>query len=112
MAKYTAKERRRLYQAFKAAKPKLSKGVFDTGDKYYYICYAIANSNASRVCKDLATDLISKRLEGYVFLTSWLAGKVPKYRKFKETAQSWELRDQEQLYRHRWLDALIEEFSE
>lgn len=104
---YTKKERKAIAGAFRAAKKYLRDSdypVFGKGDNRG-ICAAISdaagNGECTFVSEDDACHVIRTRLYGYTFVTQWLRG------------HGYPTNDENvvQEYRHRWLDALIKEFS-
>jgi len=54
-----------------------------------------------------AEKIIKERIEGYVFVSDWLRANVPEARTIPKA--QWP--EVVQAYRHRWVDALIKEFS-
>lgn len=100
--KYTKEQKAALVRAFKGAKKHLWNGQ---REEWYiheqYICMAISYAYVSKAAKDMAREVIFKRLNGSVTVGQWLI----KRGFFPQTQQ--QLQD----YRHRWLDALIAEFS-
>lgn len=69
-----------------------------------YICHSILESCGPSVPRVAALNVIKSRLGGYYSLETWVLRNIPNvgYPVNKDDMQA---------YRHRWLDALIEEFS-
>lgn len=96
---YTPEERKQIASALKYAKRKLSHTGFDT--KNNHICFALSDS----VGANMARSIIMRRLGKAGSVTYWLGqkGLIKIYGYNKSLVQA---------YRHRWLNALIEEFSQ
>lgn len=107
--KLTKEERLAVGEAFKAAKKYLYSGKGDMGPKHRnHICYSLVlaqnyNMNLADAAFT-AMDIVSSRLGKSSTVTSWL-------NKQKEVNPDDMTTKNIQAYRHRWLDALIEEFS-
>ena len=109
MASVTNKQ---IAAAFISAKNNLSSGCHDENREYLspYICGALALADDHTVVvRKVAKDVIEKRLGRCHTVTKWL------YHNGYLTNDSFdadgERAKQIQLYRHRWLDSLIKEFS-
>ena len=99
-----------IVEAFRNAKPMLSSSYHTTGLRY--ICWAIEDGN--RIGGNItlggfaAKAVINNRLGDSVMVHEWLAKHVP-------GAKAVIIKDKTgvvmQAYRHRWVDALIEEFG-
>lgn len=100
MTKYTKKQRKQIAAALRQAKKKLPWSK--EPNARYNICYALSNSHGA----NLARGIIEDRLGDLSYVTSWLwhAGYLP------AAYEDWDWTEI-QAYRHRWVDALIEEFS-
>lgn len=70
-----------------------------------YICHSILESCGPSVPRVAALNVVQSRLGGYYSLETWVLRNIPNvgYPVNKDDMQA---------YRHRWLDALIEEFSQ
>lgn len=105
------KRRERILRALKAAKQPLSD-TYMIGEREQYICFALYQTvrfGASSYEDYLdAKNLVMKRLAPFNCVEEWLRANVglKSYYAAKEQNQ-----DVIQEYRHRWLDALIEELS-
>ena len=97
--KYTPEERKQIVSALKYAKRKLSRTTQD--DLAHHICFALSTSDGAK----MARFVIMERLARAVSVPNWLhrRGLINVTRYDKTIVQS---------YRHRWVDALIKEFSE
>lgn len=100
---YTPEERRQIADAFRAAKPRLATTHDERGGKVKLICFAIALT-ASESSARLAKQVIMERLAPWDNLWDWLIRN--------NCLQSPGDAAYIQEHRHRWLDALIQEFSE
>ena len=101
--------RKKIHEALVAAKPYLWDGKQSHCEtEHLYICFAIdhAEDHAGLPwrCGVLAEEEIARRLQPEIAVHSWLRykAKIPKELLTEKNVQA---------YRHRWLDALIEEFS-
>lgn len=112
MKKYTAEERKEIHKQLVAAKKRLlaRHPILDGYElhKTRYICVAIALAASPRgyatLDRFIACRMIQNRLRNFDSVEVWLRYKVGidlSIVTFNEI----------QKYRHRWLDALIEEFS-
>ena len=63
-----------------------------------------------RLASHMAESVIGRRIIGYAFLDSWVIANIPGAREFEKSDYPAFQREM-QAFRHRWLDALIEEFS-
>ena len=103
-------ERKEIAEIFRQAKKVLAKDRYDcssyrvNGHAQYetYICHAIEKVGGFARYPALA--VIQARLGNVYSLESWVIRNIPSIH-FPVDA------DEMQAYRHRWLDALIEEFS-
>lgn len=108
---YTKAQRRLICEAFKAAKPWLAHTNQDDtyGRDPLFICLALERTDAPG--KYLAGNLIMSRLGEHHTVSAWLHANVINARRALNR-RGYEARTELiQEYRHRWLDALIEEFS-
>lgn len=104
--KYTNEQRLKIAYAFRAAKKRLAKD--SGGAKTTHICWALGD--AYEACEISwtafvnAKRIIEQRLAPYGTVSGWLVHvvKVESDVSFKDLQQ----------YRHRWLAALIKEFSQ
>lgn len=114
MTTYTKKERKIICSVLKRAKAfvKTSEDIRNpTAGKIRAICFAIdLIPGLERNHNYLVTDMIADRLEPATFVEEWLSKNVPAYKKRHDSFDV-TLPEDVQDYRHRWLDALIEEFS-
>jgi hypothetical protein len=98
------KKRLAIALALKNAKPYLSRG---NDGKEEFICYSIELGNQFEPYRvALAKDLIMERLDGCATAEEWLNHRVGAYPERSAAG-----RRVLQAWRHRWLDALITEFS-
>lgn len=108
--KYTKEQRSTFVKAFSAAKEYLWSGKGKRKDiQKTAICFALARACYSEKIKhdefQKARRLIEYRLGGHATVTSFL--------RFGQCIDSVLLNDRNiQAYRHRWLKALIKEFSQ
>lgn len=103
---YTKQQKRAMVQALEKAKKYLAVSADDDGRKSSYICCALPQNKGG----DLVRKVINERLEQQPTVRSWLDihGYLRSdYYRLSERAKY----AQHQAYRHRWIDALIEEFS-
>ena len=100
---WTAAERREIHAQLVAAKPRLSWGEGE-GGKTPFICHAIAGA-LGRSHEFLAVRMIEGRLHPSYTVVQWLDAQEHS-RPFDYSVVD------RQVYRHRWLDALIAEFAE
>ena len=103
--------RKEIAEIFRQAKKVLAKDRYDCGYRVdgrtlceEYICHAIERVGKFSDYRDPALAVIQARLGDVISLETWVIRNVPgvEYPVNK---------DEMQAYRHRWLDALIEEFS-
>lgn len=111
-----ATKRQMIAAAFRAAKTELSHGTSTDWDQPNYICWAIGDGayaqGLSTRAEQLARSVVLERLGKYAYVDQWLAANVPGALDFFDNLPSpMERRRVVQEYRHRWLKALIEEFS-
>lgn len=93
--------RKQIADAFRLAKSRLWDGRGTRGFRSWFICLALDEDPAGNEAKQI----IMQRLGGEMIVDHWLIN-----RGFISTmAPDYDLIVQD--YRHRWLDALIEEFS-
>lgn len=105
------KRRERILRALKAAKQPLSD-TYMIGEREQYICFALYQTvrfgaSSYEDYRD-AKNLVMKRLAPFNCVEEWLKANVG-HKAFYAAQQK--NQDVVQEYRHRWLDALIEEFS-
>lgn len=110
--------RRDFKKVFKAAKGLLGINYYDVvriQEKDMYICCALdAAQNRGLISNYLnrqAESLINKRLEGSVTLDAWCMARGLIGRHSLGELRDPDYVDNMQAFRHRWLDALIKEFS-
>ena len=121
MKTYSVSERKQIAQVFKEAKKYLWDGA---GDRNYFInkfiCLAIKRSlkfNINTQYEEAAYEalqIIEERLDGFSTVGEWLWQKGGVDTSFFDVSsrnQKNYVFRQLQLYRHRWLDSLIKEFS-
>ena len=105
------KRRERILRALKAAKQPLSD-TYRIGEREQFICFALYRTvrfGASSYEDYLdARNLILERLAPFNCVEDWLKANVG-HKAFYAARQK--NQDVIQEYRHRWLDALIKEFS-
>jgi hypothetical protein len=99
------KDRKKIAQAFKRAKKILWRGTGTPGRMH--ICYAIDETTSDCYSRKEACRVIMSRLDGEHTVSRYLftlaeRGVVKREHLTNENIQ---------MFRHRWLDALIEEFS-
>lgn len=118
---YTADERKAMRAALRGAKKHLAKSYEDVANfsKHRCVCSAVASGLGwpssdtwARAVEDMVREFISDRL-GYTMAEAWLVARgyisyVPSFGRYADR----KLVTQIQQWRHAWLDALIEEFSE
>lgn len=99
------KSRKQLAAEFKAAKKKLAttRHEWVSRKKEEFICHSLTSQQAK--------EIIRVRMNHSGSLNHWLVQNVPSALKLANK-NNVEFEEQVQEYRHRWLDALIEEFSE
>ena len=103
MTQYTIYQRQAVAAAYKAAKQYLSH-TYHIGSKEQFICHAIRRAQTRGGA--LAAEVIMKRLAPYGnCVESFLEKTVGPSEMYAD-------QDAIQKYRHRWLDALIKEFSD
>ncbi len=106
-------ERKEIAEIFRQAKTILAKDRYDcssyrvNGHTQYetYICHAIEKVGRFARYRDPALAVIQDRLGNVCSLESWVICNIPSIHFPVDE-------DEMQAYRHRWLDALIEEFSQ
>jgi hypothetical protein len=103
MAKVTDKQ---IADILRKAKNHLNDGLWGVPGRKTYICFAISVADQyreSRAAK-AAQKMIHSRIKGHGTVDAWLwaVAKIPKRQMTRRNVQA---------YRHRWLDALIAEFS-
>ena len=108
--KYTRKERALIATTFKAAKEWLWDGEeYQRPNQKAAICYAVSAAAETSMTRlfgySLALDVVMARLQPEVMVTNYLRKQV----KVPEEQMTWK---NIQAFRHRWLDSLIEEFSQ
>lgn len=96
--KYTKQERKQIAAAFKRAKRDIANC------RHEFICVALEWAEMSG--SENAIDVIDDRLCQYDTLNSWVRAHA------KASPEVSGETEQMRLYRLRWLDALIKEFSE
>lgn len=109
MPHYTKKQRASLAKAFKAAKSFLYKGPpYTSRDKTAHICFAIEHAcHVGRLTVDeseLSRAHIRLLLGNNGTVSGWLRDHL-------DVQESERTSENVQQFRHRWLDALIKEFS-
>lgn len=97
--KYTKQQRMEIAEAFRAARKIVDSGAED------FICVALQVSDARYSSE--ARHIISSRIHPYDTLNTWLMKNHRPSRRHSRMNGA-----QMRLYRLRWLDALIKEFSE
>ena len=105
--------RAQIAKAFKAARRHLAISWVQDG-RTAYICLAIVEAREmneiSRSAADAAMKVIGNRLgHNQATVGLWLVANVPESHHILKG--DWKNNTIIQAYRHRWLDALIEEFS-
>lgn len=98
-----------IAEAFRAAKTKLAatRDEWRTGNKHEFICHAI---RANTPGGSAAIKIINDRLNCCGTVTSWVITYAPGAKDLaNEDPIGFD--NEVQIYRHRWLDALIKEFS-
>lgn len=109
---YTPKNRALIHAALVEAKSRLSRSAVDPG-RVTFICFAIClPGEEPTLGQCMARDMIMSRLQGYSTVVSWLSTNSPKFCVEASVLGMRAMDDAIQAYRHRWLDALIEEFSD
>lgn len=111
---YTPKQRRNIAKALRLAKKRLSR-KHGPNEPNLYICLClnqVAEATKSpgivEGCQD-AKEIIQDRLTPFSSVGGWLDRMVGfGYGDYSYHLQAGHIQD----YRHRWIDALIEEFSE
>jgi len=110
MSKY---KRLALSKAFAAAKEYLAKpGEYRYCMKQEFICHALLaarwSGQITEAVQELAISVVINRIDNQRTVQGWLCaeGYLPRDLSLQETF------DLCQEYRHRWLDALIKEFSD
>lgn len=111
MTTYTKTQRKEIYKQLVAAKTHLVKEFPYTwegnSDKSEYICFAVdiaMGHSPGRGGTYSAKEVIMDRLGGYATVNGWLCKNISGF--------EYATMDDIQAYRHRWLDALIEEFKD
>lgn len=101
-------ERKAVAQAFAAAKLRLSNGrTHRTNFICWALDHAIYDGLTTGISGAKAKKIIETRLGNCSSVTEWLAKNVVPEHALRGNISAVEI----QQYRHRWLDALIEEFS-
>ena len=105
-------DRQEIAEIFRQAKKVLAKNRSDCDYRFNggspheeFICHAIERVGRYSYYRDPALAVIQSRLGDVLSLESWVIRNVP-------SAGYPVDKDEMQAYRHRWLDALIEEFSQ
>lgn len=105
-------ERKEISEIFRQAKKVLAKDLSDcsylvNGHTQYeeYICHAIEKVGRFDRYRGPALAVIHDRLDNVYSLETWVISNIPGMYFPVD-------KDELQAYRHRWLDALIEEFSQ
>ena len=105
-------ERKEIAEIFRQAKKVLAKDRYDcssyrvNGHTQYetYICHAIGKVGLFARYRDPALAVIHDRLDNVYSLETWVISNIPGMYFPVD-------KNEMQAYRHRWLDSLIEEFS-
>lgn len=97
---YTPEERKQIASALRGAKKRLRSGA--ETNKTPFICWALPCSKAGYNTRRE----IMRRLGGAATVKGWLQNNYHIY------SGQYISREEIQAYRHRWVDALIEEFSQ
>lgn len=112
------RKRRQIGEVFKRAKTKVMPEIgFPETGQTRYICYAISSSIPAGATRedmefaDAAEAVITNRISPHAFLDEWVLKNAPGARELLNQDFA-EFHRQMQGFRHRWLDALIKEFSE
>src|SRR6478735_8201787 len=118
MKKLTKTQKANVVNALHRCKPFLAKKR--KSNKETYICYAVSNGCPKSFWSlpvkeqdnidegvDLIVDIIMERLAPCYNVNEWLCNNVPEYYNLTLNQQQ----DAAQVYRHRWVDELIREFS-
>jgi hypothetical protein len=106
MKTYTKQERKLIHAALVAAKPFLATRRMEPNANAF-LCWAIEDGvgrNESRG-SHLAQQMIHERIKPDLVVTDWLLDRIGYSAWADATAEDF------QEYRHRWLDAMIKEFS-
>jgi hypothetical protein len=107
MSDYSRWERLEIERAFSLAKNHVSM-TYSIGAKEQFICHALRRLHDRRIISTIAYDdavgVIMERLRPY-------GNCVESYLTYVGIEHGAYPRDEVQKYRHRWLDALIEEFG-
>jgi len=111
------RDRLAVADAFRRAKDfLLAAAGFPNPGQSRYICCALDlslplhHTREMRLGNDMAESVIGRRIIGCAFLDSWVIANIPGAREFSKTDYP-AFQHEMQAFRHRWLDALIEEFS-
>lgn len=98
-----------IAEAFRAAKKRLARerNEWRMGQKYEFICHALRHSTPAG---NQATKIVNARLDSCGTVTSWVITYAPGAKELANTDPV-KFDNEVQAFRHRWLDALIEEFS-
>lgn len=99
-----------IANAFRAAKKRLAttRNEWRMGQKKEFICHALDRSIPAG---NKAAKIVNERLDSCGTVTSWVITNAPGAREMADK-EPIKFDDEVQLFRHRWLDSLIEEFSE
>ena len=105
-------DRKEIAEIFRQAKKVLAKNRSDCDHRFNgrmpheeYICHAIERVGRYSEYRDPALAVIQARLGDVISLETWVMRNIP--------GATYPVdKDEMQAYRHRWLDALIEEFSQ
>lgn len=86
--------------------------IVDALNKPRCICLAISQTAAPKEDRVRAAKVIEDRLNGYIFLEAWVAGKIghEEYSRHRSRSEVM-FRRKMQTTRHAWLDSLIAEFA-
>lgn len=105
-------KRERIHRALVLAKAHLSK-TYSIGSKEQFICFALYKTvgfgRSTYGDYLLAKEMVMERLGHFNCVEDWLRTEGVGFKSYYAAKE----KDQDvvQKYRHRWLDALIEEFS-
>jgi len=116
MTTYTERQRKSLANAFTKALNRLPDLVIDDDTDMYtyqspYICDNITHSNIPEAAKDLAVELIAKRIQGAFSVERWLKDQSNSLRDEIQHDVLCNKGRKLQAYRKAWLQSLIKEFS-
>jgi hypothetical protein len=96
MAKLTREQHLAMARCLRAAKKKLKTGSMGEGI-YPFVCYSVDDTDFSRETKNLVIDWIQEQIHGYGYVTCWATNKGIRFASNQE----------EQAYRHAWVDHMI-----